>query len=62
MYARDVVNTYTSNLDTVLLQGSLVEKLVSGRIAKQPFIDQEGSIVRKKQDALEKIMNIIKAF
>lgn len=62
MYARDVVNTYTCNLDTVLLQGSLVEKLVSGRIAKQPFIDQEGSIVRKKQDALEKIMNIIKAF
>ena len=49
-------------MDTVLLQGSLVEKLVSGRIAKQPFIDQEGSIVRKKQDALEKIMNIIKAF
>ena len=62
MNARDVVNTYTCNLDTVLLQGSLVEKLVSGRIAKQPFIDQEGSIVRKKQDALEKIMNIIKAF
>lgn len=62
MYARDVVNTYTCNLATVLLQGSLVEKLVSGRIAKQPFIDQEGSIVRKKQDALEKIMNIIKAF
>ena len=44
------------------MQGSLVEKLVSGRIAKQPFIDQEGSIVRKKQDAREKIMNIIKAF
>ena len=44
------------------LQGLLVEKLVSGKIAKQPFIDQEGSIIRKKQEALEKIMNITKAF
>ena len=40
----------------------MVERLVSGKIAKQPFIDQEGSIVKKKQDALEKIMNIIKSF
>ena len=44
------------------LQGLLVEKLVSGKIAKQPFIDQEGSIIRKKQEAVEKIMNITKAF
>jgi len=48
--------------DLQIQQGLLVEKLVSGKIAKQPFIDQEGSITRKKQDALEKIMNIIKAF
>ena len=49
-------------INVILFQGLLVEKLVSGKIAKQPFIDQEGSITRKKQDALEKIMNIIKAF
>ena len=45
-----------------MFQGALVEKLVSGKIAKQPFIDQEGAIVRKKQEALEKIMNIVKTF
>ena len=44
------------------MKGTLVERLVSGKIAKQPFIDQEGSIVKKKQDTLEKIMNIIKSF
>ena len=40
----------------------MVERLVSGKISKQPFIDQEGSIVRKKQEALDKIMNIVRAF
>jgi len=43
-------------------QGALVERLVGGKIAKQAFIDQEGNMIRKKQEALEKIMNIIKSF
>jgi len=43
-------------------QGNLVERLVAGKIAKQAFIDQEGNVIRKKQEALEKIMNIIKSF
>ena len=40
----------------------MVERLVGGKIAKQAFIDQEGNMIRKKQEALEKIMNIIKSF
>merc|ERR1712083_588018 len=43
-------------------QASLVEKLVSGKMAKQAYIDQEGSIVKKKEDAIDKINNIIKSF
>ena len=49
-------------LITWYCQGALVERLVAGKISKQPFIDQEGSIIRKKQDALEKIINIVRAF
>lgn len=43
-------------------QASLVEKLVSGKMAKQAYIDQEGAIVKKKEDAIDKINNIIKTF
>jgi len=43
-------------------QASLVEKLVSGKMAKQAYIDQEGAIVKKKEDAIDKINNIIKSF
>merc|ERR1712096_561919 len=43
-------------------QASLVEKLVSGKMAKQAYIDQEGAIVKKKEDAIERINNIIKSF
>ena len=39
-----------------------MEKLVGGKIAKQAFIDQEGSLIKKKQDAIEKISTIIKSF
>ena len=40
----------------------MVEKLVSGKMAKQAYIDQEGAIVKKKEDAIDKINNIIKTF
>jgi len=43
-------------------QAGLVEKLVTGKIAKQPFIDQESGILKKKQETMDKISNIIKAF
>jgi len=43
-------------------QTSLVEKLVSGKMAKQQFIEQETNIVRKKTDTLDKINQIIKSF
>ena len=34
----------------------LVEKLVSGKLQKPQFIDQEGIIVKKKTEAMERIM------
>ena len=54
--------TNTSRKNKTISQGALVERLVGGKIAKQAFIDQEGNMIRKKQEALEKIMNIIKSF
>ena len=52
----------TRRKNKTICQGALVERLVGGKIAKQAFIDQEGNMIRKKQEALEKIMNIIKSF
>jgi len=43
-------------------QASLVEKLVSGKMAKQAYIDQESNIIKKKEEAIEKINNVIKSF
>jgi len=43
-------------------QAILVEKLVLGKMTKQAYIDQEGNIVRKKEEAIERINNIIKSF
>ena len=35
-------------------QSGLVEKLVSGKLGKQQFIDQEGAIVKKKESKMGK--------
>ena len=43
-------------------QAGLVEKLVSGKMAKQQFIDQEAGILRKKEEALDRINQLLKAF
>jgi len=43
-------------------QATLVEKLVSGKLAKQQYIDQEAAVVRRKEEALERIHQILKAF
>ena len=40
-------------------QAGLVEKLVTGKLAKQGFIDQEAAIVKKKDECLDKINAII---
>ena len=40
-------------------QSGLVEKLVSGKLGKQQFIDQEGAIVKKKEECLEKMNSIL---
>ena len=40
-------------------QSGLVEKLVSGKLGKQQFIDQEGVIVKKKDECLEKMNSIL---
>ena len=40
-------------------QSGLVEKLVSGKLGKQQFIDQEGAIVKKKDECLEKMNSIL---
>jgi hypothetical protein len=39
-----------------------VEKLVTGKIAKQQYIDQEAGILRRKDETLERINQILKAF
>jgi oligosaccharyltransferase complex subunit alpha (ribophorin I) len=43
-------------------QAGLVEKLVTGKLPKQQFIDQEGVIIKKKEEAIEKINLIVKSF
>ena len=40
-------------------QSGLVEKLVSGKLGKQQFIDQEGAIVKKKDECLDKMNSIL---
>jgi len=40
-------------------QSGLVEKLVSGKLGKQQFIDQEGAIVKKKDECLDKMNSIM---
>jgi len=44
------------------LQAGLVEKLVSGKLAKQQFVDQESAIMKKKEETIEKINSIVKSF
>jgi hypothetical protein len=39
-----------------------VEKLVTGKMAKQQYIDQEAGMLKKKKDAQEKIHQILKTF
>ena len=56
------LNRHENLTNKTICQGALVERLVGGKIAKQAFIDQEGNMIRKKQEALERIMNIIKSF
>merc|ERR1712037_331973 len=43
-------------------QAGIVEKLVSGKIAKQQYIDQEDGVSRRKEEALDRINQILKAF
>lgn len=40
-------------------QSGLVEKLVTGKLGKQQFIDQEGAIVKKKDECLDKMNSIL---
>ena len=51
----------TSNL-LFSFQAGLVEKLVSGKLAKQQFVDQESAIMKKKEETIEKINSIVKSF
>lgn len=44
------------------IQAGLVEKLVTGKLPKQQFIDQESGIMKKKEEAIEKINSIVKSF
>ncbi len=39
-------------------QAQLAEKLVTGKLPKQQFIDQESVVLRKKDEAKEKIAQI----
>jgi hypothetical protein len=37
----------------------LVEKLVTGKLGKQQFVDQETIVVRKMEEAAEKMRSIV---
>ena len=39
-------------------QAALAEKLVSGKLGKQQFVDQEGIVIKKKTDCREKIASL----
>jgi len=42
-----------------MTQSGLIEKLVTGKVGKQQFIDQDGIIVKKKDECLEKMNGIL---
>jgi len=48
--------------DFQVQQSGLVEKLVSGKIVKSAYLDQEALLVKKKEEVMEKIMSLIRAF
>ena len=39
-------------------QAILIEKLVSGKLPKQQFVDQEAALLRKKAECLDKMNHI----
>lgn len=39
-------------------QAALAEKLVSGKLAKQQFVDQESIVTKRKDECREKILAI----
>jgi oligosaccharyltransferase complex subunit alpha (ribophorin I) len=43
-------------------QASLVEKLVSGKMVKAAYLDQENSLVKKKEETVDKINSLVRAF
>jgi len=43
-------------------QASLVEKLVSGKLQKAAYLDQDATIAKKKEDISDKIAAIVRAF
>jgi len=43
-------------------QANLVEKLVSGKVVKAAYLDQENGMVKKKEDTMDKINSIVRAF
>lgn len=42
-------------------QSLYVDKLIPGKISRQPFIEAESAITKKKEECVEKINNIIKS-
>lgn len=45
--------------DSVVQQLTNVEKLVAGKMSKQQYMDAEGPLNKKKEEALEKIKTIL---
>ena len=48
-------STYRDHQST---QAILIEKLVSGKLPKQQFVDQEAALIKKKVECLDKMNHI----
>ena len=43
-------------------QAVLVEKLVTGKLQKNVYLDQETGILKKKEEVIERINALVRAF
>lgn len=43
-------------------QANLVEKLVNGKVVKAAYLDQDNAMIKKKEEAMDKISSIVRTF
>ena len=60
--AKNMISFYRTYRDHQSAQAILIEKLVSGKLPKQQFVDQEAALLRKKGECLDKMNHITSLF